>query len=77
MPVVLNNQPPANRRDASAKSAVALKREISPPILFALAVVVIAILGFIGWRMFGASSSRMEGAEVQAHNARKAAKEDK
>jgi hypothetical protein len=77
MPVVLNNQPPAKRRDASPKPAAALKREVSPPMLIALAILAAAVLGLLGWRMFGESSRRMEGAEVQAHNALKAAKEDK
>jgi len=49
-----------------------MKQEIKPPVLIAVMIVVVLILGLIGWKMFSPPSTDSGSAEMlKAAHARK------
>ncbi len=54
-----------------------MKQEISKPMLIAAVVVVVLLVGFIGWKVFGSHSDTLDADTIKAHEALKARKEGK
>ncbi len=48
-----------------------MKDNVSPPMLVAIIVAVVLILGLIGWKVFGSNSDRVDPAQSAITRARK------
>lgn len=54
-----------------------MKQEISKPMLVAAIVVVVLLVGFIGWKVFGPRSDALDAETIKQHMAMKERKEGK